>query len=309
MESLYLLVNENSYFQEKKIKELKEKNPTYEVIRYDLKEIPLSKVIEDLDTVGFFSSHKMVIVDNPFFLTSEGSKEEKIDLTFFEKYIANPNPDNTLILCCSKLDERKKIVKQLKKVATCLTLEVSPETIIKDNLEDYQMDFQTKNLLIEKCGSNYERLEQELTKLKLYTYDTKKITKEDVDLVVVKEEDENIFDLIDAIVTKKKDVAYTIYQTLLEHSEEPIKILIQVANQFRLIYQAKVLNQEHQQEQEIASFLKVHPYRIKLALQKGHNYSQEELLKILLQLSYIDESLKNGTTFQNTGFEFFLLNL
>lgn len=309
LKPIYLIVSEDDFLVDQKVKTLLEKHSDYETVKYDLKETSLENVLEDLNTYNFLISHKMIIAFNASFLTAEGSKESEEVLESFSKYLDNPNLENTLILVCSKLDERKKIVKKTISHAVTLEIEMNIEAFVKGILENYEMSNDTIQYLIEFCRGNYEKIKNELEKLKLYCYDEKKITKSDIDAIVERTIDDNIFNLVEAIVTKNKKTAFEIYEELLKHNEEPIKILILVANQFRLLYQVKVLNKERRSESEIASLLGVHPYRVKLANQKSREYTEKELLLCLNKLADLDSDIKQGKTFQNVGFELFVLNL
>lgn len=306
MDFIYFIASDKDFLVRKALQKIEEHHPNYEVVTYDMTESTLDRVIEELDTYQFLSTNKLVIVKNAFFLGSEG---KDFDTTKLEKYIKNPNPDNILVLVTNKLDERKKIVKELKKVATIPNLEIDIKQYIKENLEGYQMELGTIDYFVDRCLNNYEKIESELEKLKLYCYDKKEIKNSDIDLVVERSIDDNIFDLVDAIIEKKKSTALEIYQELILHNEEPLKILVMVANQFRLIYQVKVLKEERNSEEVISKMLGVHPYRVKLAGMKAVRYSSEELLNCLNQLGKLDLQIKSGETFQNVGFEFFLLNL
>ncbi len=306
METLYLLEEENAFLTQNYIERLKKENSEYEIIRYNDKEISFSKVLEDLDTYNLFSSHKMVVFMNPAFLLGESNKEETV---LFEKYLENPNKENTLIIVASKLDDRKKIVKLLRSKAVVPNLTIRPFEFAKNTFKGYEIDDSTIRYLLDFCKENYEKLTNEIEKLKLYCYDARKITKKEIDDVVDRYLDDSIFDLVDSIVNKKKDKAYFIYDELLSHNEEPLKILIMVANQFRLLYQVKVLANEKYTENEIANFLKVHPYRVKLAKEKSFVYSLDELLNHLLSLAQLDEDLKMGKMYPKIGFELFINSL
>lgn len=306
MDAIYLVVSEDDFLKREALSKLEKKYIDYEVISYDMEESTLDQVIEELDTYQFLSNHKLVIVRNAIFLGSDG---KDFDTAKLEKYIQNPNPDNVLVLVTNKLDERKKLVKLIKQVAIIPNVEIDMRTFLRNHLEDYKMENMEIEYLIARCLNHYEKIERELEKLKLYCYDKKEITKSDIDLVVEKSIDDNIFDLVDAITKKEKSVALEIYQELLLHNEEPLKILVMVANQFRLIYQVKVLKEEQNNESEISKMLGVHPYRVKLAAEKARIYSSQALLQYLNQLAKLDLEMKNGETFQNVGFEFFLLNL
>lgn len=279
------------------------------IIKYDLIETPISVAIEDLDTYNFLSSNKVVICDNAYFLTGSKPKgavvhnEEQL-----EHYLKNPSSDNILILICDKLDSRKKIVKLVDK-KFILGGEVIIDDLVKERLDDYKMDFKTIKYLINYCDNDNERILNELEKLKCYKLNEKEINVDDIDEVVIKLSGDNIFDLIDAIVSKNKSKAYSITQELINKGEDISKIIIMISDQFRLMYQVKSLLKDGLSKEEIASKLKVHPYRVKLAQEKGYNYSSKTLLINLDYFYDLDYMIKSGNNNPKLVFELFLANL
>ena len=82
-----------------------------------------------------------------------------------------------------------------------------------------------------------------------------------------------------------------------------------LANQFRLMYQSKELYRKGHTESDTASILNVHPYRVKLAVNKARDYPSDLLLKFLNELANIDYQIKNGTLDKNLALELFILKL
>lgn len=279
------------------------------IIKYDLIEVPISVAIEDLDTYNFLSSNKVVIGDNAYFLTGSKPKgavahnEEQL-----EKYLKNPSSENILILICDKLDSRKKLVKIVDKKCI-LGGEVSIEELIKSHLDDYKMDFKTIRYLIDYCDNDNERILNELEKLKCYKMDEKEIIIEDIKEVVIKLTGENIFSLIDSIVQKNKQKAYQITQELIAKGEDISKIIIMTSDQFRLMYQVKSFLKQGLSQEQIAKELKIHPYRVKLAVEKGYSYSSKVLLTNLEYFYDLDYMIKSGSNNPKLVFELFLANL
>ena len=108
----YLLISPSKSIIDKKIEELIKKGFTdASITTYDLEEDSITTLLEDADTISFLTSNK-VIIGNNFNLD--------IDFTYLFKYLDNPNPNVLLILSASKLDERKKIGKELKQKLNCL---------------------------------------------------------------------------------------------------------------------------------------------------------------------------------------------
>lgn len=294
-----------------RIKEiLKKNNLTSDmVIKYDLLETPISTAIEDLDTYNFLSSNKVVVCDNAYFLTAskpKGAVSHNEEL--LERYLKNPSSDNILILICDKLDARKKLVKLIDK-QYILGGEVSIENLIKEHLNDYKMDYKTIRYLIDYCDNDNERILNELEKLKCYKLQEKEITIDDINEAVIKLTGDNIFSLIDSIILKNKKEAYNITQELLKKGEDISKIIIMVADQFRLMYQVKAYLKQGLTQEQIASELKIHPYRVKLAIEKGYNYSSKVLLTNLEYFCDLDYMIKSGSNNPKLVFELFLANL
>lgn len=279
------------------------------IIKYDLIETPISVAIEDLDTYNFLSSNKVVIGDNAYFLTGSKPKgavvhnEEEL-----EKYLKNPSEENILILICDKLDSRKKLVKLFDK-KNILSGEVSIEDLIKSHLDDYKMDFKTTRFLMDYCDNDNERILNELEKLKCYKLDEKEITIEDIKEIVIKLTGENIFSLIDSIVQKNRKKAYQITQELIAKGEDISKIIIMTSDQFRLMYQVKSFLKQGLSQEQIAKELKIHPYRVKLAVEKGYSYSSKVLLTNLEYFYDLDYMIKSGSNNPKLVFELFLANL
>ena len=310
MENIYVVASEDNFLIQEKIKKLLKDNERSEVIHYDLKEVALEQIIEDLDTLNFFTNQKIIVAENAYFLTSEkprGVVEQNIDV--LEKYIQNPNPDNVLILTCTKLDERKKLVKTLKKQVKVLDTEINLFKLLEEELEDYQMNDQDKRYLIERTLNNYERTIHEVQKIKLFKGDNKNITRKDIDDLVTKTIDDNIFTLVDAIIKKDKKQAFEIYEDMLLHNEEPMKIMILLANKIRLLYQVKILSKTIHRDEEIGKIIGSHPYPVKLAREIVWDFKEEDLLSYLNQLAHIDINIKMGKTYQNIAFETFILTL
>lgn len=171
------------------------------------------------------------------------------------------------------------------------------------------MSLENQKLLVDRVGNNLYELHQEIEKLKQYKDTDKTITKDDIINVTVKNVDVDIFNLIDNIISKRKDLALESYNEMLKDGEEPIKIIIMLANQFRIMYQARNLYKKGYSEKDIATLLKVHPYRIKLALNKSSKFSDDVILKYLEMLADLDINIKTGKISKEMCLELFILKI
>ena len=304
---VYLLYGTNDFAIQKEIEKITKDFDKMNISKYDLTEDDIKDVISDAETFSMFADSKVVIAENAAIFTSSGSG----DLETLENYLAHINPNTILIFTVNeeKVDERKKITKKIKKDYKLISFNQNetPNSLVRNLLNDYNITSSNINLLIDRVGTNPLILENEVNKIKLYK-DDKTVTKEDIINLTTKRPEIDIFKLIDDIVMKNKDEALEIYNEVLKVNEEPLKIVILLASQFRLMYQAKELAKKGYSEKNISEVLKVHPYRVKLALQKGKKYKAETLLNYLNALADIDIAIKTGKTDKNLALELFLLN-
>lgn len=317
MSNVYLIYGNEPFLIDKELTKIIEKTNVISdnIIRYNLEEVNVSAALEEASTVSMFDSEKVVICDGCTFLTGENKKEINHDIDSLSKYINNPFSDVYLIFIVQKekLDERKKIVKELKKLSTVIECQKKESYNLNNYLENYFKDKEFKiskdaiNLMISKAGLNLANLINEADKLMIYKIDEKEITKDDVDCLVRKNIEDDIFSLTNAIMKKDRKNIIKIYKDLLLMGEEPIKLIVLVANQLRLIFQVKLMVKNGYKERDMASIIGEHPYRVKLAI--ASSFTTNELKKYLCALHDLDVNIKTGKIDKNFGFEMFLLNI
>ncbi|MCJ8006893.1 DNA polymerase III subunit delta [Lederbergia wuyishanensis] len=320
---LYLLYGTESFIinetkQKLVTNVLTEEEMDFNLSVYDMEETAIEEALEDAETFPFFGDRKLVFINNPIFLTSEKSKEKvEHNIKKLESYLEAPSPYSILVFAgyYEKLDERKKITKLLKKNAEVLEAKKLSEgelrIWIKGRVEDksQQIDESAIDLILSLVGPDLMNLHSELEKLSLYVEETKKITAEIVERLTSRSLEQNIFDLVDKVVHRKMEEVFRIYYDLRKQNEEPIKILALLASQFRLIYQVKELMKRGYGQQQIASTLKTHPFRVKLASGQARSFTDQELGEIINLLALTDEQLKTGGTGREVSLELFLLKL
>lgn len=313
---MYVLYGTEEFLIKKEIAKIKEQHHIEDVniSTYNLEETSLDTIIDDARTISLFSDNKMILCENAYIFTGTTNKKlPEQNIKLLETYLEHENEDTILIFTIikDKLDERKKIVKRLKeqKHIKDFNKPGNMDEFISRELEDYIMSREDRKLLLDRVGDNLYIIHQEIEKLKQYKDSDKNITKEDILIVTIKNVDIDIFNLIDNIVANKKEQALESYHEMLKLGEEPIKIIIMLANQFRIMYQARNLYKKGYSEKDIASTLNIHPYRIKLALQKSQTFSDETLLNYIESLADLDIQIKTGTISKDLCLELFILKI
>lgn len=307
---IYILYGSEKILIDEFIKNEINKQKISNISKYDEETGNIKDIIEDASYMDLFSEEKGVIVNNIDFFDSKNDEENNI----LEKYLLSPNEKVHLFIIINKekLDERKKIIKIAREKYKVLEFNklknYDVEKYIKNSFfnDGYNIDDNAVKKLINNIGNNISLLYKEIEKLKIYKLEEKEINEKDINDVVKKEAEEDIFKLVDAVLNNKKDLMFKYYKDL---NEEPIKIIVMLAGEFRLLYQIKVLLEEGLNADLIASTLKVHPYRIKLGIQRSNNYKEDKILELIYKLHEIDYGIKSGELDKDIAVENFFLEI
>ncbi|PYI51860.1 DNA polymerase III subunit delta [Paenibacillus flagellatus] len=288
----------------------------FAVSKYDLAETPLDVVLEDAQTLPFMAPKKLVIADNATFFTGakDGGKIDHQPEKLLD-YMKAPSDFAVIVLTveAEKLDERKKIVKGLKEV-TVPFLPMSAEQLL--NWVNRQAERQSfvfaegaADQLILYTGGSLQALAAEISKLSLFVGAGGTVTGDVVDRLVTRSTEQNVFILIDDIVRLRLNRAFEILYDLLKQKEEPVKIVLLIARQFRIVLQVMELSKLGYSHQQMASQLGLHPYAVKIAAEQGQSYTPDKLERILSQLAELDYKMKSGKVDKVMGLELFLMRL
>lgn len=311
----YLIEGSDKYSLQKEITKIIKKNGFSEesVTYYDLEENTLAQVIEDLDTYSFLTPRKVVAITNSTFLKATSNikiADEEIEAIL--KYLKNPNPDVLFIMVVSKCDERKKVVKEIKKLTEKIIVATKPFEIIQEVLQDYKISNNAKQMILEYCGEDSSKIIQECEKLKMFAIDTLEIKEEDIEEIVIKkipDTEKLAFDLVKYIALRDKTNIFKQYNLLKEYNFEPHSMIGLIESQVRLIYQVMFAKRKGMTKDEIAKVLKEHPFRIQKTLEFLPYYEENDIRKLIHNLHNLDYKIKSGQESATIGFEMFLLNL
>lgn len=290
----------------------------FAISKYDLSETAVEAVIEDAETIPFMVPRKLIIAQGAVFFTA-GKDSTKVEhrLERLVEYLQSP-VDYTVILFTwneNKLDERKKIVKLLKDRGAVIPFSMMNAEELTHwavrQAEKDQCSFAEGAVqeLILRSGTHLQSLSAEIEKLSAYVGKGGTITQDAVVRLVSRTTEQNIFLLIEEAVRRRLDQALRILHELLKYREEPIKIIMLLARQYRLMLQIKELSGKGFSQQQIASQLGIHPYAVKLTGEQARQYDTPTLADILQQLAELDYGIKSGRTDKVLGLELFLLRL
>ena len=245
---------------------------------FDMKEASYAEVELDLVSLPFFADEKIVILDHLLDLTT--AKKRNLtdeDLKQFENYLENPSESTRLVIFAEgKLDSKRRLVKLLKRDAQIIEATTPKEQDLKcyfaSQAQELGIQFVGDSLdqLLLKSGYDFGELQKNLALLQAYKEDGQ-ITLEEIEEVVPKSLQDNIFDLTQMILKCQIDQARNLVKDLRLQGEDEIKLIAILLSQFRMYSQVKIFSEEGQSESQIVASLselsgrKVNPYQVKFA--------------------------------------------
>lgn len=315
----YVIYGEEKLLMEQRLTSLKKQYQIREedmnIITYWCQETSMSAIIEDALTPPFLTEYKMIVVKNPTFLTTQKQKDmSDEEIKMFLKYIGQDNPTTILVIYHDQknFDERKKVVKELRKKVKFFEIgkmdyhQLYKATHQAIKARGCEIEDDALELFLSRMPNDLLEISQEVNKICLYS---KHIQRETIDVMVTKQIEENVFELTKAILNKETGKSIQIYKDLMMNNEEPIKLIVLIANSLRLLYQVKLLDRKGYNDQEIGKILSLNPYRLKYIRQDGKDYELQELLQKLDELSQLDVQIKTGLIDRFRGLELFLIRI
>ncbi|MFD1038540.1 DNA polymerase III subunit delta [Virgibacillus byunsanensis] len=320
---VYLIYGTESFFIQNLKKQitkqlLPKKEDMENLSVFDLEETPIQEVIADAETYPFFGEKKLIIANNPTFLKAKPDKLPfEHDLELLQQYIAHP-VDYSVILFVGdyeKIDERKKVSKLFKKngvVAVCSPIKEYELSKWMNNLTSQlkiSIQDDVYEILEAEFSTDLHLLQNELIKLSLYVGEGGVVTKGIAEKLISHSANSSSLQLVDAVIDQNLHKAISIYKDLEKMKEEPIALIALLAFQFRTILRVKLLKQKGYSQSQMQKQLSVHPYVIKIALNREKKFTVDNLQRIIDKLTTADSNMKQGKMEKGLAFELLLYEI
>ncbi len=284
--------------------------------QYDCTETPLSAILQDAETLPFFAEHRLVVARQAYFLT--GAKppgKAEADTDALSAYLDQPPPYTTLMFVveAEKLDERKKLVKQLQQKGMVIPFQPLRDAELYAWIErrakkhGAAIERPQAVALAERVGHDLRTLDNELEKMALYLgREGGLITDEVIQRLAARTLEQDVFALVESIVAGRLPQAFRTLYDCLKTGEEPIRLLALLARQFRLLLHVKAWAPRGYTQQQLAGMLKVHPFAVKKAMEQARHFDEAALRRLLNVLAEEDYRMKSGQVDKQVAIELFI---
>lgn len=202
--------------------------------------------------------------------------------------------NHTLILVYTKLDKRGKFYKDYKEWI-CEFEKLHENVLANYILKEIDIDKQDAIDLAIMCENSYNRILMETNKIFHLAY-ANNISVRDAYKLAIKEDlihtenSELTFKIADAVCKRDIDLVFSLLNDFDATQESPIAIL-------SLIYaniKAMLLVAVCPPGAKVSEVTGLTGFQIKLAHEKGKNYTPTELLDVMKNIKFLDESIKIG---------------
>lgn len=308
LNNLYLLYGEEKYLISHYTNKLIDVALNGTINDFNFKKFKTSNTSVDsleefIEVLPFLSSKKCVVVSD--------LELEKFSVTEIKKLkeIVSKIPETTVLIISQsnieantyKSSKWNSFIKLIEKHGNAVNLKklsrLSLEKQIINWAKKLNLNISQNSIekLIEYCGDDLLNLRSELEKLSAFV-DNREITEDDIELLVSKKAEANVFDLTKSVSQNNYDRALKILHVLLEKKEEPVAILSLLASNYIDMYRVKVAKNSGVPTNQIAELFdyKRKEFRLNLASKACDNYSVKDLRKYISFLKEIDLKLKSS---------------
>ena len=274
------------------------------------KNFSIDELLEACEGNSLFSQGSLVLVKDPYFFVRKA--DEKL-IAPLMNYVSHPLYDTDLIFYTyeDNFNGKLKTYKDISKNAQVITLNsldyknFSTYVRTRINEEKLNMNADCAYYLNTICKRNATLLNQNLQILKLYPgkIDNKVISK-----LCTASDDNDSFELINAITARDVSKAVSIERRLLSETDSVLSVIGLLANQLRFLYQIAYYQSIGKNRKEIMDLTGVQEYRLSKAIETLQVLKKEEIISLLSKLSDLDLQCKSDSSIPGaTRFEMFML--
>lgn len=292
----YLLYGEEAYlrqqYKEKLVKALNPEGDTMNFAKYEGKGIEVKEMIDLCETMPFFASKRIVLVENSGFFKNKcdeladyiKSLPDYLHLIFVEEEVDRRSRMYKAVKSCGRVSEfAKQDEKTLMRWAAGILAKEGRKITARD-----------MELFLTKTGTDMGNIRMELEKLITYTMGREVVTAADIEAVCTTRTVNKIFEMVRAVTEKNQKKALDLYYDLLTLKEPPMRILFLLSKQYRQLFLSKQMAGEGASRNEIASRLGVPSFVAGNIVSCARAYTLEELEQAEEDFVEAEEAVKTG---------------
>jgi DNA polymerase-3 subunit delta len=289
------------------------------VRKFSAEEDDVSAILGQAQTMPMLAPQQVIFVSEVEAWERLGDDSRDALVNQISEYFRNPAPFTILVFEAAALDQRMRLAKMFAEKTVTVSVELSADPAERSRLAVPLSIEMAKELgatlepdaaeeLCDILNGELAAIRTELEKLSAYAGDRRKITKADVDLLVISERKYEVWDLADMLAARKPAQALEFLDRLLREGEAAPALLGALAWMYRKLLEAQELPAGTVGWQA-ASRLKMRSDAAELAVRQSRKFPKSQLTSGLAALYEADSRLKSGGKNQRAVMEFLVTQL
>ena len=301
---LYLFVGNENFLREESLKRLISEAVDDGLREFNVSEISVVKGNLD-DALAIALQYPMMSARRAVVITGFEALNDEKQLEALKDYLRKPLESTVLIFNSAGLDKRRTIATMLTKSCEVVNFDQLDE---REAAPRWVSNYVTQaggfiepaaaSLLIGMVGTELQRLSTELDKLISYV-GKKKITRDDVALLVRYSRDHSNFEMTDAMMDGDRRRALTLLDHLFTNPAEPpqtlaIMLLGAMASNYRKMLLAKELMRQNAPQSEVQRVVGLPPFLLGKFNERARRFDMDRIVKGIERLAATDVALKTS---------------
>lgn len=327
LKNVYYIYGDEELLVEEALKRLKsllssEVDADFNLEVLNAKEVGAERIIDSAETIPLMSDRRLIIARD---VNQLGKKEQDA----LAEYVERPNPATTLVLVAHipgpgepsdanviKRVESSALFKKAQAVGETLKFTIGRGR--QQKVEEWvteqfkkngrRIESDARDQLIEKVGRDLRSLSDAIERICLFAADSEVISAQQVALVVVPAAEQGIFELVDSVADRRRDVSLYVLNRLLRQGESPQRIFNMLLRQFRLMARCKSLAVDHEYG-AIASELKIPAFLVGKCIKQSRRFSSERLRAAFLEFKKAQIEMHSGSYLPQADYQAHMLEM
>lgn len=284
-----------------------------EITNIDLKETSCGTVLSELLTIPFLVDFKIVVLRNALLFSKNDNGKYLDD---FLAYLSNPNPTTILIIeIIEKPDGRDKLFKEIKKKSYYLSLNTLDNsnltTYAKErfSMDKYSVDSITISEIVKRSDNELSLLKENIKKLEIYKCDDLTVNLEDVNLLITRNVEDNVFDMVNTVLEHNVSKAFYLYKDLSGKNYDVTLLISLILNKFNELLLVKRLISGGYSKNDVMESFKVSSGRAYYMVRDANKADEGDIKNQINSLCLLEYQIKSGQIDKNIGFEVYLTKI
>jgi DNA polymerase-3 subunit delta len=289
------------------------------VRKFSAKEDDVAVILGQARTMPMLAPMQVIFASDAEAWDRLGDDSRESLVKEISEYLDDPAPFTVLVFEAAALDQRMRLAKVLAEKTLTVSAELSGEPSERARLAvplalemtadlGASIEPDAAEAVCDLLGGDLTAIRTELEKLAAYAGSGKKITRADVDLLVISSRKYEVWDVADMLAARQPGKALEFLDRLLREGEQAVSLLGALAWMYRKLLEAQELP-IGMQGWQAASRLKMRSEKAELAVRQSRKFPKEQLTGGLAALYEADNRLKSGGANQRAVMEFLVAQL